>query len=89
MFYCSPHPAPPFPVHEAPPPPPPETPPLPPATLAGDFLSQGGQADLALVLEFHHRPGINLPELTWLLNTELNCSFPVAHQRLHPPPRVK
>ncbi|KAG5202549.1 hypothetical protein JEQ12_003939 [Ovis aries] len=51
---------------EIPPPPPP----------LGDFLSQGKQDDLAPVLEFQNQAGINLPELTCLLNTELNANAP-------------
>ena len=51
-----------------------EIPPPPPSL--GDFLSQGKQDDLAPVLEFQNQAGINLPELTCLLNTELNANAP-------------
>ncbi|KAI4563325.1 hypothetical protein MJT46_010934 [Ovis ammon polii x Ovis aries] len=51
-----------------------EIPPAPPPL--GDFLSQGKQDDLAPVLEFQNQAGINLPELTCLLNTELNANAP-------------
>lgn len=51
-----------------------EIPPAPPPL--GDFLSQGKQDDLAPVLEFQNQAGINLPELTCFLNTELNANAP-------------